>query len=113
MVARKGIQKQSRRSNKVFCGDWAAFGLKRQNSQGACPDDPENVEIQMLTKPGNSPLGLGEKRELAKEATVSAAEFVAGFDRLRAGNSLTKIRKRRDCFCGIRLAGSHETLATG
>ena len=38
----------------------------------------------MLMKPGNSPLGLGEKRELAKEATVSAAEFVAGFDRLRA-----------------------------
>ena len=64
-------------------------------------------------KPGNSPLGRGEKRELANEATVSAAEFVAGFDRLRAETGVAKIRKRKGSYCGIRLAGSHETLATG
>jgi hypothetical protein len=45
-------------------------------------------------------------------AAVSAGEFVTGFDQLRAENGLAKIRKRKGGYCGIRLALSHETLAT-
>ena len=39
-------------------------------------------------------------------AALSLAEFVAGFDRLRAENGLGKIRKRKDGYGGIRLAAS-------
>jgi hypothetical protein len=45
-------------------------------------------------------------------AALSAGEFVTGFDHLRAENGLGKIRKRKDRYCGIRLATSHETLTT-
>jgi hypothetical protein len=54
-------------------------------------------------------------RQLSKEAlnqvarafgreAVSAGEFVAGFDQLRAENGLGKIHKRKDGYDGIRLA---------
>jgi phage/plasmid-associated DNA primase len=42
----------------------------------------------------------------AGHAALSAAEFVAGFDQLRAENGLGKIRKRKDGYGGIRLAAS-------
>ena len=35
---------------------------------------------------------------------LSAAEFVTGFDELRAENGLGKIRKRKGSYAGIRLA---------
>jgi len=44
---------------------------------------------------------------------LSAAEFVTGFDQLRAENGLGKIRKRKGGYRGIRLATSHEMLMTG
>jgi hypothetical protein len=31
-------------------------------------------------------------------------EFVTGLDQLRADNGLAQIRKRKDRYCGIRLA---------
>jgi hypothetical protein len=37
-------------------------------------------------------------------AALSAAEFVTGFDKLRAENGLGKIRKRKGSYAGIRLA---------
>jgi len=37
---------------------------------------------------------------------LSAAEFVTGFDQLRAENGLGKIRKRKGSYAGIRLATS-------
>jgi phage/plasmid-associated DNA primase len=37
-------------------------------------------------------------------AALSLAEFVVGFDQLRAENGLGKIRKRKDGYGGIRLA---------
>ena len=45
-------------------------------------------------------------------AAVSASEFVRGSIG-SAENGLAKIRKRKGSYCGMRLAGSHETLATG
>ena len=39
-------------------------------------------------------------------AALPLAEFVAGFDQLRTENGLGKIRKRKDGYGGIRLAGS-------
>ena len=39
-------------------------------------------------------------------AAMSAAEFVTGFDQLRAENGLGKIRKRKGGYCGIKLAVS-------
>jgi hypothetical protein len=39
-------------------------------------------------------------------AALSLAEFVAGFDHVRAENGLGKIRKRKDGYGGIRLAAS-------
>jgi hypothetical protein len=39
-------------------------------------------------------------------AALSLAEFVAGFDQLRAENGLEKMRKCRDGYGGIRLAAS-------
>ena len=45
-------------------------------------------------------------------AALPAGDFVTGFDQLRAENRLTKIRKRKDGYCGICIAASHETPAT-
>ena len=45
-------------------------------------------------------------------SSAVGGEFVTGFDQLRAENGLGKIRKRKDRYCGIRLATSHETLTT-
>ena len=58
----------------------SAFGIKRQNAPGACWDDTENLELQMLGKPGNAPW-LGEARELANEALNQVAELVSAFAR--------------------------------
>ncbi len=42
----------------------------------------------------------------SERMALPAPEFVTGLDQLRADNGLGKIRKRKDCYCGIRLVTS-------